>query len=670
MAFDPACRHLPAVSAANPGKRADFTRTPLPAGSAAPFEGVFGARVGGGVGGDGDGGADAAQQPPPPPFAGTLFRLPLRTPAQAAESGLSRQAYDAERVAALLAALGAEAPLALLFLKSVRRLDALEWREGAPAPTPLFTCEARPLALPRALSQAGAAAVEEESDEEEPAAEAVAAAAVAAGPAPTRGGGGGGEAWTALLRDRALFLRAAEAPAGDDVASVFGLSLVTTDHTTAAREARRFLVSQARGGGRAAALAEELSARLQARLTPWAAVAAELPPARGGGGHSSSSGSGSDGSTASITAGRAFCFLPLPAATGLPVAVNGYFELSSNRRDVWHGADMTGAGAARAAWNEALLADVAAPAYVALLEAAARALGPGAAYGALWPAGAAVGAGDSAAPEPWGIVARELYRLAARRPLVWTRAAPAPRWVAPADCAFFFAAAGEQQQQQQLTEEESAGLREGLLALGVPLPDLPDAAAARMARLMGVPARQATPALARRAAAAHPERCERLDRATQAAPLLRFALSGLDLATAAGASELIGAPLLPLADGASMAAVGPPLPLDDVSGSGSGGGSGAIYVVSDELELLLVGSQGRLLLDTARIGPQATAQLALAAAAGICSLRPLTVAALCRDFLPALMPLAWRQRGTGRVAGSDSGGSKGADDDAAPLVTW
>ena len=33
--------------------------------------------------------------------------------------------------------------------------------------------------------------------------------------------------------------------------------------------------------------------------------------------------------------GMAACFLPLPVATGLPVHVNGYFELSSNRRDIW-----------------------------------------------------------------------------------------------------------------------------------------------------------------------------------------------------------------------------------------------------------------------------------------------------------------------------------------------
>ncbi|KAL0410666.1 UNVERIFIED_CONTAM: Sacsin [Sesamum latifolium] len=42
--------------------------------------------------------------------------------------------------------------------------------------------------------------------------------------------------------------------------------------------------------------------------------------------------------------GRAFCFLPLPISTGLPVHINAYFELSSNRRDIWFGDDMAGTG--------------------------------------------------------------------------------------------------------------------------------------------------------------------------------------------------------------------------------------------------------------------------------------------------------------------------------------
>merc|ERR1711965_630567 len=65
--------------------------------------------------------------------------------------------------------------------------------------------------------------------------------------------------------------------------------------------------------------------------------------------------------------GRAFCFLPLPTETGLPVHINGFFELSSNRRDIWHGSDMAGAGRLRSEWNVALLEDVVAPSYGQML---------------------------------------------------------------------------------------------------------------------------------------------------------------------------------------------------------------------------------------------------------------------------------------------------------------
>jgi hypothetical protein len=40
--------------------------------------------------------------------------------------------------------------------------------------------------------------------------------------------------------------------------------------------------------------------------------------------------------------GLTFCFLPLPVATGLPVHTNAYWEISSNRRDIWKGSDTTG----------------------------------------------------------------------------------------------------------------------------------------------------------------------------------------------------------------------------------------------------------------------------------------------------------------------------------------
>lgn len=74
--------------------------------------------------------------------------------------------------------------------------------------------------------------------------------------------------------------------------------------------------------------------------------------------------------------GQAFCFLPLPVDSGLPVLINGYFELSSNRRDIWQGSDMSGEGALRSAWNQALLQDVVAPLYAQLVQEMAGLLTP------------------------------------------------------------------------------------------------------------------------------------------------------------------------------------------------------------------------------------------------------------------------------------------------------
>jgi hypothetical protein len=63
-------------------------------------------------------------------------------------------------------------------------------------------------------------------------------------------------------------------------------------------------------------------------------------------------------------------------------------------------------------------------------------------------------------------------------------------------------------------------------------------------------------------------------------------------------------------------------------------------------------------------GPEATVQLALAAAQCCSSLRPLDVAALAARFLPAMLPAAWRRAGAGRIAGA------AGQEDEAPLVTW
>ena len=59
---------------------------------------------------------------------------------------------------------------------------------------------------------------------------------------------------------------------------------------------------------------------------------------------------------------KAYCFLPLPQETGLPVNINGHFALDHEaRRNLWQGED------SRGEWNKVLLQGVIAPCYVTTL---------------------------------------------------------------------------------------------------------------------------------------------------------------------------------------------------------------------------------------------------------------------------------------------------------------
>jgi len=61
---------------------------------------------------------------------------------------------------------------------------------------------------------------------------------------------------------------------------------------------------------------------------------------------------------------KAYCFLPLPFETNLPVHINGHFALDHEaRRNLWRDE----AGGPRSDWNNALLQDVVASCYITLL---------------------------------------------------------------------------------------------------------------------------------------------------------------------------------------------------------------------------------------------------------------------------------------------------------------
>ncbi|XP_033126013.1 sacsin-like [Anneissia japonica] len=66
--------------------------------------------------------------------------------------------------------------------------------------------------------------------------------------------------------------------------------------------------------------------------------------------------------------GEVFCFLPLSIPTsGIPLHINGNFEVSSDRRNLWRRGTLFGVRDLKADWNDAIFADIINRSYVSLL---------------------------------------------------------------------------------------------------------------------------------------------------------------------------------------------------------------------------------------------------------------------------------------------------------------
>lgn len=331
--LDPQARFLPNVNPSNPGKMVDFMTNPAIVSQFPdqfkPYE-IDGLKWN-------------------KSFNGTLFRLPLRTPEQAQTSLLSKRALSVQDAAALLDALKLEASAMLLFLKSVTKIEIREWKDGpgVSASTSnesrlLFSCEAtnstaetmrkRCLVSDKPQLQLAASSVD-----------------------------------FALPADYTLTVQCTATAVGADARAP---PSVYTEQWEICNQL----------GGRGANQIASHPDNALLRLIPWAGVAACVSVTNADGTI------GTDSPVSAARDGLAYCFLPLPVRTGLPVMVNGFFELSSNRRDVWQaGADMTGDGRTRAQWNIALMKELIAPSYARLLVRLRDALGYSAQYQRLWP---------------------------------------------------------------------------------------------------------------------------------------------------------------------------------------------------------------------------------------------------------------------------------------------
>ncbi|XP_028766970.1 sacsin [Neltuma alba] len=378
--FDPQGVYLPRVSAANPGKRIDFTSS-----SALSFYKdqffpycAFGCDM-------------------ESPFAGTLFRFPLRSVDQAAGSKLSRQAYSPDDVSSMFHQLFEEGVLTLLFLKSVLCIEMYVWDSGETEPKRLYSCSVSPATDDTVWHR------------------------------------------QALLRLSKCLNNTSEV----DAFSLDFLSEAVRGIETDRRTEKFYVVqTMASASSRIRSFAATASKEYDIHLLPWASVAACI----------------SDNSLSLnsdvLRNGRAFCFLPLPVRTGLNVQVNGFFEVSSNRRGIWYGADMDRSGKVRSIWNRLLLEDVVAPSFMHMLLHVKDLLGPTDSYYSLWPIGSF--------EEPWNILVQQIYRNISNAPVLYSNL-EGGKWVSPGK-AFLH--------DQKFSKTKDLGL--ALIQLGMPVVHLPN----------------------------------------------------------------------------------------------------------------------------------------------------------------------------------------------------
>ena len=407
--FDPHAAYLPGASVQHPGLRVKFTRSNILQQFPDQFKPYLLL------------GCDLQSE-----YKGTLFRFPLRTSAAASQSEIKKEAYPVEEVLQLVDKFRQMGPDALLFLKHIRDINIyevgadggdvrLQYRMSARASPPEDM--ARFLTLPTFVEGTAQAPVSK-------------------------------EAFFQTLRAS----KPHQLPLTD-----MTVDILRTEGDVVQTE--RWAILSALGGGEARLMAiDPANWKRGLRLVPWAGVAALLSR---------------EGQPSPAVKGRAFCFLPLPAETGLPVHVNGYFELSSNRRDIWRGDDMAGEGRTRAEWNQALLEDVVAPLYARMLLRLAKG-GPsrqaagetergvevedaGEAwrewYYTMWP--------TDTVGEPWVSLARRVYASALALPVLYSLR-DGGSWVPPEE-AVYVADEGE----------AAAEITDALLGAGVAVVRLP-----------------------------------------------------------------------------------------------------------------------------------------------------------------------------------------------------
>lgn len=521
------------------------------------------------------------------PYPGTLFRFPLRNAKTAASSEIKQEIYSPEDVLSLFASFKSSAEEAMLFLRNVASIAVYVRDDPSHDMQLLYQVERPTTSQSLGKHATGSRNLVYEfvrGDPQNP------------------------------IDKEEFYRKLIKTPESQlpwqcqKVEIKVTMPGMQTSHT--------WLVSNAMGGkhAREQAIAPENRAR---GFVPWAGIAALLlvPDQLENGGANGLNAVVEgvvdaevvpDGQKAAVISGglvgRAFCFLPLPVKIGLPVHVNGYFELSSNRRDIWYGDDMAGGGKLRSNWNQCLLEDVAAPAYARLLSEAARELGPTESFHVLWPTGAT--------SDLWASLMQQVYKAVVELdlPVLYTLAAQG-KWVSPKKAVF-----------PDNSFAEAHELTKALAEVGLPIITAPDGVVKKFQEICPW-LHHLTPRMLRKALGAR----HILVRRSMDVLALKYCLTDVNEVDAG--DKLQGLSLLPLCD--------------DLFGTFAKSGAGERILVTTSYEFELLKDAVPYMLIDREIDSDVFLKLQSIAKHGRSNLSLLS-GPILEELLPRLVPANWR----------------------------
>lgn len=305
--FDPHCTYVPGATVNQPGIKFQYTQpqsnlTGIFPHQFAPFQHC---------------GFNPQER-----YNGTLFRFPLRTALQARGSGISKRSYTLIDLNAVVDQMITQLTYISLFLRSVQRIEIYRCYEGSTTETLLYTSSAKVVAkqffhdqslLDYFDKQKTTLSVQQQQ----------------------------------LQFSRDSFYTKLMATPDSQLPKEAVVKTITSEkyhrEKVKHRAVAEYVSIHGLVGGNAKRLACSEAAR-HLKLVPFGGVSCctRLTEEEFGGEDTGDVSRASSEKVYPPINGQAFCFLPMPIFTQLPVFVNAYWELSSNRRDIWRGDDTKG----------------------------------------------------------------------------------------------------------------------------------------------------------------------------------------------------------------------------------------------------------------------------------------------------------------------------------------